>query len=494
MNRLRTLFITAPALALLLGAAACRDRHPADGAAAAPATPVSVIALHRQSVPLSTELAGRVVASLESEVRPQISGVVRERLFVEGSDVQAGQPLYRIDPAPYQAAYDSAKAALQRAEAAVPTALARADRNAILSRAQAMSKQEYETSVETLAQARASVAVERAALETARINLAYTTIRAPISGRIDKSSLTPGALVTESQGTALTTIRLIDPINVDLTESSANLLNLRQAIDAGRVSPSGGKVRVRLRLENGASYPLEGTLQFSESSVNAATGTVTLRAVFPNPQRLLLPGMYARAVLETGAVRDAFLVPQRAIGRNPRGEATALFVRDGKVVEQVLEGAREHGNDLIVERGVHDGDQVIRRGQPGGARRRRGEGQPGGDRPGHGARHGGGAGRDGGHQAGGGHGAGRRRAGQALAESEREPRREPGRAARAAGRHDSPARRACAVGGTGRHGHGRRREALSPGAHAPDDDPAAVAVTLRDGARYLGHRRQLRPR
>ncbi|WP_186169314.1 efflux RND transporter periplasmic adaptor subunit [Burkholderia gladioli] len=359
MNRLRTLFITAPALALLLGAAACRDRHPADGAAAAPATPVSVIALHRQSVPLSTELAGRVVASLESEVRPQISGVVRERLFVEGSDVQAGQPLYRIDPAPYQAAYDSAKAALQRAEAAVPTALARADRNAILSRAQAMSKQEYETSVETLAQARASVAVERAALETARIKLAYTTIRAPISGRIDKSSLTPGALVTESQGTALTTIRLIDPINVDLTESSANLLNLRQAIDAGRVSPSGGKVRVRLRLENGASYPLEGTLQFSESSVNAATGTVTLRAVFPNPQRLLLPGMYARAVLETGAVRDAFLVPQRAIGRNPRGEATALFVRDGKVVEQVLEGAREHGNDLIVERGVHDGDQVI---------------------------------------------------------------------------------------------------------------------------------------
>ncbi|KGE10154.1 hemolysin D [Burkholderia gladioli] len=359
MNRLRTLFITAPALALLLGAAACRDRHPADGAAAAPATPVSVIALHRQSVPLSTELAGRVVASLESEVRPQISGVVRERLFVEGSDVQAGQPLYRIDPAPYQAAYDSAKAALQRAEAAVPTALARADRNAILSRAQAMSKQEYETSVETLAQARASVAVERAALETARINLAYTTIRAPISGRIDKSSLTPGALVIESQGTALTTIRLIDPINVDLTESSANLLNLRQAIDAGRVRPSGGKVRVRLRLENGASYPLEGTLQFSESSVNAATGTVTLRAVFPNPQRLLLPGMYARAVLETGAVRDAFLVPQRAIGRNPRGEATALFVRDGKVVEQVLEGAREHGNDLIVERGVHDGDQVI---------------------------------------------------------------------------------------------------------------------------------------
>ncbi|AJW95284.1 efflux transporter, RND family, MFP subunit [Burkholderia gladioli] len=359
MNRLRFLFLAAPALALLLGAAACRDRHPAAGAAAAPATPVSVIALHRQSVPLSTELAGRVVASLESEVRPQISGVVRERLFVEGSDVQAGQPLYRIDPAPYQAAYDSAKAALQRAEAAVPTALARADRNAILSRAQAMSKQEYETSVETLAQARASVALERAALETARINLAYTTIRAPISGRIDKSSLTPGALVTESQGTALTTIRLIDPINVDLTESSANLLNLRQAIDAGRVSPSGGKVRVRLRLENGASYPLEGTLQFSESSVNAATGTVTLRAVFPNPQRLLLPGMYARAVLETGAVRDAFLVPQRAIGRNPRGEATALFVRDGKVVEQVLEGAREHGNDLIVERGVHDGDQVI---------------------------------------------------------------------------------------------------------------------------------------
>ncbi len=359
MNRLRILSLAAPALALLLGAAACRDRHPADGAAAAPATPVSVIALHRQSVPLSTELAGRVVASLESEVRPQISGVVRERLFVEGSDVQAGQPLYRIDPAPYQAAYDSAKAALQRAEAAVPTALARADRNAILTRAQAMSKQEYETSVETLAQARASVAVERAALETARINLAYTTIRAPISGRIDKSSLTPGALVTESQGTALTTIRLIDPINVDLTESSANLLNLRQAIDAGRVSPSGGKVRVRLRLENGASYPLEGTLQFSESSVNAATGTVTLRAVFPNPQRLLLPGMYARAVLETGAVRDAFLVPQRAIGRNPRGEATALFVRDGKVVEQVLEGAREHGNDLIVERGVHDGDQVI---------------------------------------------------------------------------------------------------------------------------------------
>ncbi|NIE63717.1 efflux RND transporter periplasmic adaptor subunit [Burkholderia sp. Ax-1719] len=324
------------------------------------ATPqVSVLKLHPQPVAVTAELPGRIVAFLEAEVRPQVGGVIQQRLFTEGGEVKAGQPLYQIDPASYRAARDSAEAALQRAQAAIPSAQAKADRNQALIKQNAISRQDYEEAIDALAQARANVASAKASLETARIDLDRTTIRAPISGRIDRSSLTPGALVSASQSTALTTIHQIDRVNIDLTQSSANLLDLREAIDAGRVVTTNGSVPVKLKLENGATYPLDGRLEFGESSVATGTGTYTLRATVPNPRRLLLPGMYVRAIVEEGTVPQAYLLPQRAVSRNTRGEATALLVRGGKVEEVELAGAREHGNDWLVTQGLHEGDALI---------------------------------------------------------------------------------------------------------------------------------------
>ena len=322
-----------------------------------------MIALRAQAVPVTTELPGRVVAFEEAEVRPQVGGIIQRRLFVEGGEVKAGQPLYQLDPAPYRAAFDSARAALQKAQAAVPGARATADRDRELVKLNAVSKQDYESAVDTLAQAQASVAAAQAALETARINLDYTTIRAPISGRIDKSALTPGALVTAGQSTALTTIHQIDPVNIDVTQSSASLLALRAAIASGRIHAAGDHIAVRVRLENGALYPLAGQLAFAESSVSTTTGTYTMRAMLRNPSRLLLPGMYVRAVVEEGTVPHGFLIPQRAVSRNAHGEPTALFVVGKRVVERTFAGTREFGNDLLVQGGVQggvqDGDLLI---------------------------------------------------------------------------------------------------------------------------------------
>ncbi|WP_258397348.1 efflux RND transporter periplasmic adaptor subunit [Paraburkholderia unamae] len=357
---MRTTTRTATAVvALLLALAACRGEHDAAASQSMPKPQVSVVTLHPQTVQVSTELPGRVVAFLEAEVRPQVGGIIQQRLFVEGAQVKAGQPLYQIDPASYKAARDSAEAALQRALAAVPAAQARADRNKDLIKQNAISRQDYEESMDTLAQARANVSAARAALEAARIDLERTTIRAPISGRIDRSTLTPGALVSASQSVALTTIHQIDRVNVDITQSSASLLDLHEAIDAGRVITAGGAVPVKLKLENGSLYPLEGRLEFGESSVATATGTYTLRASVPNPRRLLLPGMYVRAIVAEGTTPGAYLLPQRAVSRNARGEATALFVRGGKLEEVVLGHAREHGNDWLVTHGVRDGDALV---------------------------------------------------------------------------------------------------------------------------------------
>ncbi|WP_244314960.1 efflux RND transporter periplasmic adaptor subunit [Paraburkholderia unamae] len=357
---MRTTTRTATAVvALLLALAACRGEHDAAASQSMPKPQVSVVTLHPQTVQVSTELPGRVVAFLEAEVRPQVGGIIQQRLFVEGAQVKAGQPLYQIDPASYKAARDSAEAALQRALAAVPAAQARADRNKDLIKQNAISRQDYEESMDTLAQARANVSAARAALEAARIDLERTTIRAPISGRIDRSTLTPGALVSASQSVALTTIHQIDRVNVDITQSSASLLDLHEAIDAGRVITAGGAVPLKLKLENGSLYPLEGRLEFGESSVATATGTYTLRASVPNPRRLLLPGMYVRAIVAEGTTPGAYLLPQRAVSRNARGEATALFVRGGKLEEVVLGHAREHGNDWLVTHGVRDGDALV---------------------------------------------------------------------------------------------------------------------------------------
>ncbi|CAG9260160.1 multidrug efflux pump membrane fusion lipoprotein AcrA [Paraburkholderia unamae] len=359
-HSMRTTTRTATAVvALLLALAACRGEHDAAASQGMPKPQVSVVTLHPQTVQVSTELPGRVVAFLEAEVRPQVGGIIQQRLFVEGAQVKAGQPLYQIDPASYKAARDSAEASLQRAQAAVPSAQARADRNKDLIKQNAISRQDYEESMDTLAQARANVSAARAALEAARIDLERTTIRAPISGRIDRSTLTPGALVSASQSVALTTIHQIDRVNVDITQSSASLLDLHEAIDAGRVITAGGAVPVKLKLENGSLYPLEGRLEFGESSVATATGTYTLRASVPNPRRLLLPGMYVRAIVAEGTTPGAYLLPQRAVSRNARGEATALFVRGGKLEEVVLGHAREHGNDWLVTHGVRDGDALV---------------------------------------------------------------------------------------------------------------------------------------
>ncbi|WP_425483408.1 efflux RND transporter periplasmic adaptor subunit [Ancylobacter pratisalsi] len=323
-------------------------------------TQVSVVTVHPQSVAITAELPGRTSASLIAEVRPQVGGLIKERLFEEGGEVSAGDPLYQIEPASYQASYDSSVASLQKAEAAVPSAEAKVERYTGLIKQNAVSKQDYDDAIASLAQARAEVAAARASVDTARINLDYTRITAPIGGRIDKSALTPGALVTASQDTALTTIRTLDPINVDVTQSSTNLLDLRQAIREGRVKISGENVSVRLKLDNGTTYPHAGTLEFSSAYVDETTGTYSVRAQFPNPERLLLPGMYVHAIVEEGVAPNSYLVPQRGVTRNTKGEPVALVVNaEGKIEQRVLTVGRSVGNSWLVDAGIGDGDRVV---------------------------------------------------------------------------------------------------------------------------------------
>jgi membrane fusion protein (multidrug efflux system) len=337
------------------------DVNSSDRSEAPPARPeVGVVTLHPRNVAIASELPGRIVASLVAEVRPQVAGIIQRRLFQEGGEVAEGAPLYQIDPAPYRAAHDSAVAALQKAEAAVPSARAKVERYQGLSKKNAVSAQDLEAAVAALAEARADVATAQANVASAKINLDYTTIKAPIGGRADKSSLTQGALVTAAQPDTLTTIRTLDPVYVELTRSSAAMLDLRRAMDEGRVESSGRAAEVRLRLENGRVYPLTGRLEFAEAKVSQTTGTVTMRATFPNPSRLLLPGMYVRAIVEDGVAPGGFLVPQRAVTRNVEGEATALALgEDDKIEVRVLTIGKAIGNDWLVTAGIGDGDRVV---------------------------------------------------------------------------------------------------------------------------------------
>lgn len=347
-------------LLLLTGIAGCKEKDSKAETPPPAPTEVGVITLHPQSVELTTELPGRTTASLMADVRPQVDGIIQERLFTEGSEVKAGDVLYRIDPSSYEAAYASAMAALQEAEAALPSAKSKAVRYSGLIQHKAVSTQDYEDAKSTYQRDLAAVASAKAQVLTARINLDHTKIKAPISGKVGKSALTPGALVTANQSRALTTIRSLDPINVDVTQSSTSLLNMHQAIASGRVSSAGGRVSVKLKLENGSIYPLKGTLEFSEANVNESTGTYTLRAEFANPDRLLLPGMYVRAIVIEGVVDNCFLVPQRAVSRNTKGDPVAWFVnKDGKVEERQLQVEQNIGNSWLVETGLKDGDQVI---------------------------------------------------------------------------------------------------------------------------------------
>ncbi|WP_315383061.1 efflux RND transporter periplasmic adaptor subunit [Microvirgula aerodenitrificans] len=322
---------------------------------------VSVVSVVSQQLAMTTELPGRTSSFQIAEVRPQVGGIIQKRLFREGADVKAGQPLYQIDPATYRAAYDSARATLAKADANLTTARLKAERYRELVSINAVSKQEYDDADAAFKQAAADVAGARAAVESARINLDYTRVSSPISGRIGKSTVTPGALVTQNQADALTTVQQIDPIYVDVTQSSTEVLRLRRELESGKLARAGnGGARVKLRLEDGSDYAHEGRLEFSDITVDQGTGAITIRAVFPNPERNLLPGMYVRAVLEEGVNDQAILVPQQGVTRNHKGEATALVVgQDNKVAERVLNVSRTIGDKWLVNSGLKQGDRVI---------------------------------------------------------------------------------------------------------------------------------------
>jgi membrane fusion protein (multidrug efflux system) len=307
------------------------------------------------------ELPGRTSAYLIAQVRARVDGIVQKRSFQEGADVKANQPLYQIDPAQYRAALDSASAALQKAEANLATTTAQAERYQTLVAGNAISKQAYDNAVAARKQAAADVAAAKAAVEMARLNLGYTDVVAPIAGRSGISQVTQGAYVQGSAATLLTTIQQIDPIHVDLNQASVAGLQLRRDVASGQVKLHGlDQARVTLTLEDGTQYPLAGKLEFSGITVDPATGSVTVRAVFPNPDHVLLPGMFVRARLEQGVNDNAFLVPVPAVGHNPQGQATALVVGpDNKVVQRTIQAQSTSGDKWIVTGGLSDGDRVI---------------------------------------------------------------------------------------------------------------------------------------
>ncbi|MBS1158120.1 MAG: efflux transporter periplasmic adaptor subunit [Proteobacteria bacterium] len=335
--------------------------QPANTEAAAAAPDVGIVEIRAQALTLTTELSGRTSAFQVSEVRPQVGGIIQKRLFVEGADVKAGQALYQIDPASYQATYDSARASLAKAEASLISIRNKASRYEELVVIKAVSQQENDDSQAALKQAQADVAAARAALETARINLAYTRVTSPIAGRIGRSSVTPGALVTTGQASALATVQQLDTIYVDVTQSSADLLRLRRDLASGQLKTAGAnQAAVKLILEDGSTYPLAGKLQFSDITVDQSTGSITLRAVFPNPKGELLPGMYVRAVLEEGAEEQAILAPQQGVTRDTKGNPTALVVGpDNKVELRVLKTRRTIGDKWLVSEGLKAGDKLI---------------------------------------------------------------------------------------------------------------------------------------
>ena len=321
---------------------------------------VVVIKLEPRREVYTTALAGRIASFQVAEVRPQVGGILQQRLFTEGADVKAGQALYQIDPATYEAALDSAQAALMKSEANVTPARLKAERFRELLAIKAVSKQEYDDAQAAFKQAEADVAVNRAAVKTARINLEYTKVRSPISGRIGKSAFTPGALVTANQAQALTSVRQLDPVYVDITQSSQDLLRLRAQFTNGELRSVAEEAPVRLKLENGAMYPHEGRLQFTDVSVDESTGMVSLRALFPNPEHILLPGMYVRAVITEGVDENALLVPQRALRRDPKGQASVLLVDGGGKAEvQLVDVGRTVGDSWQVLSGLNPGDLVI---------------------------------------------------------------------------------------------------------------------------------------
>lgn len=346
-------------LPTLLVLSACGKQAPAAASAAPPA--VDVVAVHPTSVPLRIELPGRTTPYLVAQVRARVDGVVRQRSYTEGADVRAGQPLYRIDDAPYRAALANAQALQQKAAANLLAADAQAERYKTLINGNAISKQAFDNALAAQGQAKAELTAAQAGVETARINLGYTEVTSPIAGRSSVSQVTQGAYVQASAATLMTTVQQIDPIYVDLTQSSVAGLELRRALSAGQLRPDGeSQPTVSLRLEDGSTYPLQGRLQFTGITVDQATGSVGVRAVFPNPQHVLLPGMFVHASLVQGVRVDAMLVPASAVGHNPQGQATAMVVgADGKAVQRTLQADSMQGKHWVVTSGLRDGERVI---------------------------------------------------------------------------------------------------------------------------------------
>ncbi|WAT10484.1 efflux RND transporter periplasmic adaptor subunit [Rouxiella badensis] len=337
----------------IIGLSGCHDNTTKEKPAP---TQVGVVTLKSQPFTYSSDLTGRTTATLTSTVLPQVGGIIQHRLFKEGDEVKAGQALYQIDPSTYKAAYDQAAAALQSAKALVIADCQKARRYAILVKEQGVSQQDADDATATCGEDKASVAEKIAALEADKINLDWTRVTAPISGRIGISTVTPGALVTANQTTALTTITALDSMYVDLTRSSVDLLELRKRA----LAKNSDTLDVTLTLEDGSVYPQKGKLELTEVSVDEATGSVTLRAVFPNPQHVLLPGMFVHASVDEGVIENAILAPQQAIIRDPKGNATAMVVdANNKVVVRKVITSTTSGDDYLISSGLQAGDRVI---------------------------------------------------------------------------------------------------------------------------------------
>ncbi len=343
-----------------LGMSGC-GRGDKDATANKPPPEVAVVTIQAEVVALTAELPGRTSPFAISDVRPQITGIIQARLFQEGATVKAGQPLYQIDPAAYQASFDQAKAQLAYAQANIRTTRLKAERYAELLKINGVDKQDSDDAAAAYGQAVALVAEDAASLESARINLAYTRITSPITGRIGTSSFTQGALVTTGQSSALTTVQTLDPIYVDIVQSTSDLLKLRRALAKGALSDTGpASTAVKLTLDDGTPYAPEGQLKLTDVTVDQTTGSVTLRAVFPNPDAILLPGMYVRAIVPQGSDPAAVLAPQRGVTRDPSGKAIAMIVdAEGKAQSRDIETGRMVGNRWLVTKGLNAGDRVI---------------------------------------------------------------------------------------------------------------------------------------
>ncbi|MCS2163775.1 multidrug efflux RND transporter periplasmic adaptor subunit AcrA [Scandinavium sp. H11S7] len=360
MNKNRGLTPLAVVLMLSgsLALTGCDDKQAQQGAAHTPE--VGVVTLKTEPLQITTELPGRTSAFRIAEVRPQVSGIILKRNFTEGGEIKAGESLYQIDPATYQASYDSAKGDLAKAEAAAKIAQLTVNRYQKLVGTQYISKQDYDTALADAQQANASVVASKAAVESARINLAYTKVTSPIGGRIGKSSVTEGALVQNGQADALATVQQLDPIYVDVTQSSNDFLRLKQELTSGALKQVDGKAKVDLVTQDGIKYSQSGTLEFSDVTVDQTTGSITLRAVFPNPDHTLLPGMFVRAKLEEGTNPTALLVPQQGVTRTPRGDASVMLVGEGDKVElRQITATQAIGDKWLVTDGLKTGDRVI---------------------------------------------------------------------------------------------------------------------------------------